>query len=541
MFSKHIAGRGLAILAGVLIACAGLFGCGGNTEPESSATPSPSGTALASSEGMATDPTEIAPTGTDTDASGNPVTTGTGDKGKTTGTKNDGKNTTASKQNPSGGKNTTATTVKTLPPVTTGAPQKAEAKDLKGRKIRIAQNLATSAADYFQTVYGKKVQAHIKEIEDKYNCTIELQKIDYTALNTSVLAGDPICDIMDGGGPHNVAGFMNANMLLPLDQFQYINFKDARFDPFVTESLTVKGQHYGLQPVAQAFDSLQYAKVMFFNKSLLQRAGVTEDLYAVQARGEWTWSKLEEIAKKVTNASEEIWGIGDNQYEMYMNLVPSNGTDWVKNENGQIKFTAGEPDALEALNFYKKLAWDDKVMHVMTDIGADRNEDQNDFWAGKVAFLPSYLERIQRGFPQMKDDYGVLFIPKGPKAKDYVSSINWYSFFAIPSSVKEPNEVATILNAYCAPVLTEKEEASIQKVQLAALVRDQGSLDTINQLKSKMVRSDIFSAWSLHWTDDGWYPQLSLIAYNNLTPNNAVKQSTDAFNKKIADENKYLK
>jgi hypothetical protein len=441
----------------------------------------------------------------------------------------------------SNSKNSSTTSSSTSSQPDIGIQYKDPVLNLKGRTITIAQNLASTVADLYNTVYGKKLKAKIEAIQLKYNCKIVIEKMDYLALNTSILAGDPICDIMDGGGPHLTAGYMNADLLLPLDNFQYINFNDARFDSFVTQSLYFKGKHYGVLPKAQAFDSLSFGQVLYFNKSLLQRSGITEDLYTLQKNGQWTWAKLEEISKKVTNKNAGIWGIGDNQYWMYMNLVTSNKTDWVKRVSGAVKFTAGETNALEALNFYKKLSWDDKSMRVMADINSDRMIDQNEFWAGKVAFMPDYLERIQRGYPKMKDDFGVLFIPKGPKAQDYASGVNWYSYFSIPRTVKNANEVATILYEYCKPTLTTKEDSSILKVQLASFVRDQGSLDTINQLQSKMVRSYIFDAWPLHWTPDGWYPLLSQIAYNQITPNTAVKQSTDAFNKKIEDYNAYLR
>lgn len=416
--------------------------------------------------------------------------------------------------------------------------------NLNGRIIKIGM-LAYDEKSFTKSVVGQKKLKQIADIEKKYNCKIELSAItDYNALSASIVAGTPTLDIFDGGGPHLLPGYITGNLLIPLDDFGIFNFSDQKWDQSVTKALTIKGKHYGLQPIFQAFDKVQYNKVIYFNKSLLKREGIQLDLYKLQSEGNWTWAKLEEVANSVTDSTRGIWGIGDSAYELYTDLVVSNNDNFIKRVDDKLQFTPDSTNAMAALNFWKKLAWDDKSMRVLQP-GADRTRDVNDFWQGKVAFVADYLERIKRGYPNMTDDFGVLFIPKGPNATDYTSAVNWFEYYSIPTGTKNPKEIATIMNEFFEPALAKAEEADTLDLQLEGYVRDQGSIDTIKQLASKSVLSEIYSGCPIFWGvdnkpgTDGWTTYLTKIANNEITPADAVKQVKTSFNQVIADTWKY--
>ena len=410
--------------------------------------------------------------------------------------------------------------------------------NLNGREIKIGL-LAYNKASYEKTQLGKDKMRQIAAIESAYNCKIQLVNItDYNALRASITSGTPNVDIMNGGGPHLISGYMKGSMLQPLDDFGVISFNDSRWEKSVGDALTFNGKHYGVLGALQGFEKVQYNLVMYYNKSLLKRSSISDDLYALQKAGNWTWSALEGYAKQITDSSKGIIGFADNQFWGYNGLVTSNGSDWILKQNGKLVFSPDNANALEALEFYKNLV-DVNALRV-SNPNADRTKDMTDFLNGKVGFMVDYLERIQRGFPNMSDDFGVLYVPKGPKASDYKAQLNWFEFYSIPKGVKDSKNVAVILNEFGKPMYSADKDKQILESDSLQYVTDKGSLETIKGLASKSVLSESMKA-PLQWDIDGkensegWFAYLYKIASGQQTAALAVGEVKDNFNKVLED------
>ncbi len=395
---------------------------------------------------------------------------------------------------------------------------------------------------------GKYRLARIAEIEKILNCKVEMGTVEPNTIFQKLIAGDDFCDIIDIMGPHMLPGYMKNNLLSPLNNLG-INFKDPKFDAAVTKTLTFDGKHYGLIGNPEGIEKISLNYVMFFNQTLLKKLGINDDLYTIQKNGQWTWAKFEELCIKITRDTDgdnkpDIWGTTENSavYGLLQELMASNNGDWIKRTSDNpitYKFTAAsDPNAFEALQFWQKLACTDKVM----DLGIAG--ETTTFIQGKVGFMPTYLNRTTLpGFIMgMKDDYGILFMPKGPKATDYVSQLQYYDAEAIVANALRDDDtnrtkakgLAAFINLWCDPLLPVNQASTIEKLQKESIVRDKGSLDTINQIKQHQVMSENQIGWDVitglgAFDDSSWYKGMEAIGQGQ-DPAAVIEQHINQYN-----------
>lgn len=433
-------------------------------------------------------------------------------------------------QTASGNANTNTTNTNKTPSV-----------DLGGRTIRMFwwEDLRGARVKYEDSEDGRRTQKLIEALNKKHNAKFTYVNTTQEQMYASILAGNPNVDIMMSFGPRSFPGAMKSKLLLALEDLGVINFNDIKWDKFVNDTTLVNGKHYGVWPLDQAYTKVKYNQVMFFNKSLLTRSGVTENLYQLQKEGKWTWDKMAEIAKKVTkdtnnDGTPDQWGLV-NFNNLYRQLCVSNNSDFIEKTSGtDIKFVAGNPEPLKALNYFKSLAYTNKSVDTDTQVG----DVDKQFWTGKYAFLPNYLQRVTSGYKTMTDDYGILLFPKPSTGGDYVSTKDWWWTLSIPKGTKEPEKVARYLDDFCVQLYSGAEENDILESQFEAYIRDVESMETIKMLNEKSKISYVFATGvdEIYWeVNNSWPNALKEIAKGTKEPAGATAEFTSMLNSKIGD------
>ena len=144
-----------------------------------------------------------------------------------------------------------------------------------------------------------------------------------------------------------------AGLFYDLSTLDCLDFSDEKWNGTVTGLLSKDGGIYGMRP-----EKAEPRKGVFFNKRLLNDAGVDpEEIYDLQAKGEWTWKAFEALCEKLTRDTDND-GVIDRYAMMSFSshLLPaalvSNGAGFVQvDENGKY-YNAAETDAfLEAMNW----------------------------------------------------------------------------------------------------------------------------------------------------------------------------------------------
>jgi ABC-type glycerol-3-phosphate transport system substrate-binding protein len=336
-------------------------------------------------------------------------------------------------------------------------------------------------------------------------------------------------------------------LLAPLNDSKTINIRDpqpvgkgykpVQFNQPVIDSFTFDGKSYAFSVGV----SLANFDAVFFNKRLFSEAGLDPNLpYDMQKAGTWTWAAFLDICKKLTRDTNND-GIVDTYAcarDLSINILDaiasSNGATYVDKDPKTGKFVnaTGKPEFLEAAQFFIRLN-NEGVLKPRPE-GSNWDWYKSEFIDGKVAMRidESYIANSDDAeIARMKDDWGMVLFPKGPKSSTY-RVYTRDNLMVIPATFK-PAEVDKILYAVAlwhTPVDDDWKSGQYNHFrdsravdETMAYVRDP-SLHMIKYYSyiNGLERGDI--AWHL-WGYEGEPAQL-------------IESYSQDWNTKIADANK---
>lgn len=201
-----------------------------------------------------------------------------------------GNNGTASNGNQSGGNNSSSGGTNsssggnnTSSGGLAGSDLSSKYKNLRGRTI-------TVIGWWNATQAGTEDYQLILEVEKLFNCNFEEKKLtDYKPLYSSILAGQPMCDLFVPRDTRDIV-LASRNMLQPLNQLSTFDADDPLWNPTVLAESSLNGNIYGMSADTAKRDILVY------NKDLLDSLGY--DLYGMSQNGKLTWDVLYEVMSK---------------------------------------------------------------------------------------------------------------------------------------------------------------------------------------------------------------------------------------------------
>ncbi len=324
----------------------------------------------------------------------------------------------------------------------------------------------------------------------------------------AAFSGNPLADIFNAGGPftiysHYYYNKLAGSILEPLSNYgEYADFSDADwFDLSSQEITTFDGSLYFSVPNIDGFDEISFSQVTFFNKSILAQHGYSDDdMYKMYNDGEWTWDKFEEIAVACTDLDNDTYGIhiGENNFLMW-NLTASNNAAILSEvqdaDTGKTyyQFSGDSANALEAWDFFLKLGRQNLMFSQCWDF-----EDVK-FREGKVALMTTYVNRANKMVAEGSyPEYGIIMVPKGPRADDYVSSRNWFVPYCVFKNTSNPAGSVQVLSEYCVPRYAASSEENMASFELDAtsVSCDEQSVEVLKQLKSKTITEPFIVYWN---------------------------------------------
>ncbi|MBH1940484.1 extracellular solute-binding protein [Mobilitalea sibirica] len=347
---------------------------------------------------------------------------------------------------------TTAPTEAAAPEEEVATPTPTEAPvDLGGMEVVIGDWWTVDPPAAPQTQREEDTLAYREEIQKKHNFVLKRQNIaswmEYQeVVVTSIMAGDPLADVfvMD---QKFIAAPLQQGLLYPLDTLENFNFDEEKWNPQVRDMMTFADHTYGM-----ATGKMEPRLGVFWNKRLFEEAGLDPELpYDLQAKGEWTWEALEEIAKQTTrdinnDGTPDVYGISSFSKDFFRGAVFSNDAQFIGvDENGKFYNATGEPNFLEALNWGYSLY--EKGYHMPQPEDSNWDWFISTFVEGKVAMQCAEQYKVNT-WRDMEDDWGFVIFPKGPKGE--MMTVFTENIVVMPVNLEkeEAEKVAFAYNLY---------------------------------------------------------------------------------------------
>ena len=205
-------------------------------------------------------------------------------------------------------------------------------------------------------------KALIQKFSKKFNCKIKTSVVAFDSymdsMSKKIVAGQPY-DVVFLHGSHMPMVVVN-KLLMPLDS--YFTTKDMAdvahpekggiYKPLSEYFMGKDGKVYGVSGPTDINFSIGY-----YNKQAFKDAGL-EDPYTLWTKGQWTWDKFEEMAKKYGNAAKDTY-LTPNM----SGLLLTTGKNYVS-RTGTASYTVNlnDPIVFTALTRYQKWVVTDKIL-----------------------------------------------------------------------------------------------------------------------------------------------------------------------------------
>jgi len=242
---------------------------------------------------------------------------------------------------------------------------------------------------------------------------------------TSIMAGKPVAQVLVLQ-PDWALSLYRQNLLYPVSENNQVDLKKTvpvEWNKAVTDTFTFNKKIYAFQA---GYGDSHHAAVVVWNKRLFREAGLDPNLpYDLQKNGKWTWDEFLKLCKQLTRDINNDGKIDtyamprDLSTEILDAFVGGNGAMYVdRDSKGKLINVTNKPAFIEAVQFFLKMR-DEKVMMEKPQ-GAAWNWHIPAFNDGKVAMRIDQHYIATGDLQNMKDDWGIVLPPKGPKAKNYV-------------------------------------------------------------------------------------------------------------------------
>lgn len=273
----------------------------------------------------------------------------------------------------------------------------------------------------------------LKKKEKEYNVKIK-EKERKVTLSAEMLAGTApeghLYSIGETGG--NIYEMASKGYLAFLDDAMAatgIDMTASHYDRMNTSAFNFNGKQWS---IGTGFHKI--GSVVVYNTKLVREAGY--DMSGLINSDQWNWDKMTEIAKVATkrSASGEVtqWGIGLSSNGI-KGLILSNGGRLVAPESSgkfvsQLSSSATKEALQQAYDWFNL----DRVANAFSS-GA-WSSGNSAFVNGKIAFYFTDMDGVLHAYNNLKaGDYGIAFLPKGPKMDKYVSYMKANYTYVIPS------------------------------------------------------------------------------------------------------------
>lgn len=272
---------------------------------------------------------------------------------------------------------------------------------------------------------------------EKHNFNVEFIQVDYGELadkaRASLIAGDPIGEIIRLARPWMIPALTNQDLFWPLDE--YVTNDNAFRLQYTQELSHHDGKGYGFR-----IGSEGAASGIVYNRTLMNNLGM-KPLQDYVDEDNWTWETFIQVAKEASRDTDndgrtDTWGLSTDN--LIIPALASNDAALVS-EGMQ---TLEDPKTIETLNFLSRLATEGVGR---PPEGGSWDEPTQFFLQGNTLMTPGQDYSYNEFQAEMEDyELGFLPFPKGPSADGYRTLLTIPNYYTIPRAVENPEQIIYI-------------------------------------------------------------------------------------------------
>lgn len=410
--------------------------------------------------------------------------------------------------------------------------------DLGGIKVKIGDWYYTE--EKAETEYAKKTEQYRKDIQKKYNFEMT-RKNSYAYADMQeqyvqgVMSNNPACSIYYLY-QEKVSQPLMRGLMKNLKTVKTLDLTEEKWNPLVNELMNIGGGQYGMTVEQEPRGGL------FYNKRLFKDAGIDPELpYELQASGEWTWAKFEELCKKLTkdtnnDGKTDQYALASFSKEFLPIVAATNNAGFIgRNEDGTYKNITGTNEFMDAMKWGVGLL--EKGYIMPKPEGANWDWFIAAFRDCDVAMQCAETYKTS-SFDDMEDEFGFVMFPKNQKNKDAeMKTIPNDNVVVIPSCFDDATaeKIGQVFDLYTEPTpgYTQDDE---WRETYSKKFKDVRAVDeTLTMMREEKYKSISY----LPLISDIDYGDFCYSVYaRSATPQKKLDELTPKWNSKIDDMNK---
>ncbi len=295
-----------------------------------------------------------------------------------------------------------------------------------------------------------------KNIEERFNCVIEqlsYNNSDFNQLLNAISAGEDAYQIALFRATH-FNKLLTSGYLSALDTIPYLDLEADWYDTNSFETLRVLGRNLGIvSDITMTTNKM--VGCTYFNQNMAEDYGIG-DIYDLVDTGKWTWDALYSFGQLAASDlnNDGKFTIDDRFGFSYINDIPV-----CLLQSGGVTFATLDKDGIPTITFAEEsnISKMEKLWNILADTATSYNVHQRSvnynrdevgiFIDGHALFTLAGIYYAPQ-FRDMKDDFGIIPLPKYDEEQDSYRSPVFTSTFIItgvPVTNNDPENTGMII------------------------------------------------------------------------------------------------
>ena len=361
-------------------------------------------------------------------------------------------------------------TEKTTEPPQTEAPEEPgpdlPEMDLGGETITVLFREAFRDEFDADTTTGEKLNDAVYEkneaLETQFNCVLDYIPNPSTdwgggyqaVVSKSVLAGDEAYDIISGPSFH-IPTLAYDGYLYNLNDLDYLDLDRIWWSQELEQTSSFGGNVY-LVCGDISLGLIRYLHCTYFNKRIAQDLDLP-DLYDLVLNGKWTVDAIETLSKGLysdlnnngaSDVEEDAYGYLAGTYLLWRAYYDAVGADiLVLDKDGKAMIAEDVTRAQDLADLLTRWVGTGSTNDIISNSSNDENYAA--FSSGRALFTMGRFVDCETAYRDMKDDFGILPIPKWDEEQEEyrVTICGSESTFGVPVNSSKTDYIGAVLEA----------------------------------------------------------------------------------------------